>query len=210
VSDARAEQIAYYRARAAEYDDEAYESKNDDWKSEMARLVSAFEAWPLDGASSVVELAAGTGQWTARLARRGARVTAIDASPEMLEINGRRLAAEGLDADHVVADLLAWTPGRVWDAAVACFWLSHVPDASLAPMLSAMAAAVRPGGSVFVADKVEGRGHTARVLRDGRSFTVVDRTRSQDVLVSAFAAAGFSVDVEQIGRRFVAITGVRG
>lgn len=205
MSGALDEQVAYYRARASDYDDEAYDSKSDDWHAEMARLVDAFDRSTIVG--DVIELAAGTGRWTARLAARASSVTALDVAPEMLAIARRRAPAARL----LCVDVLRWTPPPEcrWDAVVACFWLAHVPDGSLAAMLSTMASAVRPGGTVFVADKVHGNHRTERTLRDGRSFTVIDRTRPVDEWVAAFDVAGFDVSVETMGKRFVAISGAR-
>ena len=42
-------------------------------------------------AGEVLELACGTGLWTVELARHAASITAVDASPEVLEINRSRL-----------------------------------------------------------------------------------------------------------------------
>ena len=93
------EQLAYYRARAGEYDrwfvregryDRGRKARQM-WFSELEQVRAALSAVPLDGAD-VVELAAGTGIWTDVLAGRAAYVTAVDASPEMIELNRRRLA----------------------------------------------------------------------------------------------------------------------
>jgi len=205
MTDALEEQIAYYRARAAEYDSDAYETRPAEWHAEMAALVAAFDDVGWAG-REVVELAAGTGFWTSRLVASGASVTALDASPEMLAV----AASKSPGVTTVVTDLLRWSPARTWDGLVACFWLAHVPEAQLASMLSAMASAVRPGGVVFVADKAGGSPNTARVLRDGRPFSVVDERRPPASWAPRFEAAGFvDVSVSVVGRRFVAITGVR-
>lgn len=198
------EQVRYYRERAAEYDD-AYDGRPPDWQAEMARLRAVFDGCAgLDG--EVVELAAGTGQWTARLVARGAQVTAIDAAPEMLAIATERCRGAIVTE---VADLLTWQPARTWDAVVACFWLCHVDDDELPTMLAAMADAVRPGGAVFVADKSNQTPNESRTLRDGREYEIADVRRPVSAWQPAFEAVGFDVEVAVTGRRFVAITGVR-
>src|SRR5262245_43875266 len=67
------EQIAYYRAAAAEYKVDA------DAARELAAALDAFRP-----AGRVLELACGPGAWTALLLRHATHVTAVDAAPEML------------------------------------------------------------------------------------------------------------------------------
>src|SRR5947209_5174278 len=72
-----AEQTAYYRARAGEYDEtSAFDA------AARADLVAALEDFAPRG--HVLELACGTGQWTGELAKHADQVTAVDAAPEML------------------------------------------------------------------------------------------------------------------------------
>ncbi len=53
----------------------------------MERALDAF-----DLGADVLELAAGTGLWSARLAARASSLTCIDASPETLALNRERTA----------------------------------------------------------------------------------------------------------------------
>ena len=123
------EQLAYDRARAPEYDrwfhrqgrydrgDDANRAwfEEDDanraWFEEVEEAARALESMPLAGAE-VLELAARTGSWTERLVDRGARVTALDASPEMSELNRQRLGARSNDVTYVRHDLLEPAPGE--------------------------------------------------------------------------------------------------
>ena len=75
----------------------------------------------------VLELACGTGSWTAQLLRHAAHVTAVDASPEMLALARARVGDDERVA-FVEADLFAWRPVRRYDVVCFGFWLSHVPD----------------------------------------------------------------------------------
>jgi demethylmenaquinone methyltransferase/2-methoxy-6-polyprenyl-1,4-benzoquinol methylase len=71
-----AEQRAYYDARAPEYDRGALLV---DGGEELRAALDAFAP-----ASDVLELACGTGVWTAPLLRHADTITAVDASPRML------------------------------------------------------------------------------------------------------------------------------
>jgi SAM-dependent methyltransferase len=183
------EQVAYYRARADVYD-ESYERDDPEWHAELAEVRSAFDAVPFGG--DVLELGAGTGQWTARIAPRVASVTALDAAPEMLRIARDRVGGVG-DVTFEVVDLLReWAPDRMWDGLVACFFVEHVPDALLPGLLDRVAAALRPGATVFVADGAHRPADDEVEVRElgGRSWRVVERRRTPEELSDAFGAAG--------------------
>jgi demethylmenaquinone methyltransferase/2-methoxy-6-polyprenyl-1,4-benzoquinol methylase len=105
-----AEQVAYYRAHAPDYDN--YLGK--DWDHSIEEL-------PISG--DVLELACGTGHWTRLLGARS--VIAVDAAPEVLALARRRV--RGLPVEFIQADVLAWQPPRRFDTVFFAFWLTHVP-----------------------------------------------------------------------------------
>jgi ubiquinone/menaquinone biosynthesis C-methylase UbiE len=65
------------------------------------RLVEACGIGP---GMRVLDVAAGTGNASLPAAQRGARVTASDLTPELLEVGRRRAEAQGLELDWVQAD----------------------------------------------------------------------------------------------------------
>ncbi|MFJ8364356.1 methyltransferase domain-containing protein [Streptomyces sp. NPDC093984] len=77
------EQIAYYRARAAEYDRVYTE------RGEVLGLLPLIDRLPVSG--DLLELACGTGQWTLLPAARTQSETAVDAAPEALAIARERV-----------------------------------------------------------------------------------------------------------------------
>ena len=93
-----AEQVAYYRARAPEYDQwwlregkfDHGEEFNRRWEAEIDRVHAALADFAPRG--DVLELAAGTGLWTVLLTRWADHITAVDSSPEALAINAQRTA----------------------------------------------------------------------------------------------------------------------
>jgi trans-aconitate methyltransferase len=56
----------------------------------------------------ILELASGTGIWTQELLRIGKKITAIDASEEVIAINRSKL--NSLSIKYHAADLFTWQP----------------------------------------------------------------------------------------------------
>jgi hypothetical protein len=92
-------------------------------------------------------------------------------------------------------DLWRWQPTRIWDSAVAFFFLEHVPDELLPTLLTTLHEALRPGAPFFVA---EGAAQDFTPVLEGRSiegrrFEVVERRRTIQEFESAFRNEGFSI-----------------
>jgi 2-polyprenyl-3-methyl-5-hydroxy-6-metoxy-1,4-benzoquinol methylase len=224
-----AEQLQYYRARADEYDEwwdrrgryDRGPAASAAWFRERATVESALDELDLRG--DVLELAAGTGIWTRRLALSATSVTALDASPEMIAVNRRRVGAAPAKVRYLVADLFAWEPDRTYDAVAFCFWLSHVPRDRLAPFAALVAAGLRPGGALFFVDGRREPTSTAvdhvlpspddevmtRRLNDGTAFRVVKNFWAPAELEDLFRTAGLAVRVRETPRYFQYGTGVR-
>jgi 2-polyprenyl-3-methyl-5-hydroxy-6-metoxy-1,4-benzoquinol methylase len=168
-----AEQIAYYRALAADYLDQGLDLPGGD---ELTEALDAFHP-----AGSVLELACGPGVWTGPLLRHATDVTAVDASPEMLAIAAARIGSERVR--FVQADLFAWQPARRYDVVFMGFWLSHVPAGRFESFWSLVAECLRPAGRVFFADDayrtpdelVEGPSSSTilRQIPDGTAYRLV-------------------------------------
>ncbi|GAB2595793.1 hypothetical protein GCM10027168_30570 [Streptomyces capparidis] len=201
-----AEQMAYYRAAAAEYD-RPYAERED-----LRELLAAADGLPITG--DVLELACGTGQWTPVLAGRARSVTAVDASAEVLAIARPRSAA----SPHVrflQADLFEWQPPRRYDTVFFAFWLSHVPPARLPGFWRTVAAALAPGGrAVFVDDGPAGAARedvladqpvpaVRRRLDDGSRYRVVKVFHDARTLTDDLTALGWSVRVRPAAGNFI-------
>jgi 2-polyprenyl-3-methyl-5-hydroxy-6-metoxy-1,4-benzoquinol methylase len=221
-------QLAYYRARAPEYDEWFHRHGRYDrgadqtasWHAELEDVRSWLVALDLDGLE-VLELAPGTGLWTKELLDAGASVTAVDAAPEMLEALRRR--CEGPRLTTVLADLFSWAPARRFDAVVACFFMSHVPDERFSSFLELVAGALRTGGPCFLLDGVREEASTARDhvlggepsqtmrrrLDDGRTYEIVKVFRGDEELSAACAHAGLAVDVRRTATYFQVAVGRR-
>jgi SAM-dependent methyltransferase len=167
------EQVAYYRALAADYLDQGLDFPGGD---ELAGALDAFQP-----KGSVLELACGPGVWTGQLLRYAADVTAVDASPEMLAIAAARVGRERVR--FVQADLFSWRPDRRYDVVFMGFWLSHVPPGRFESFWSVVADCLEPQGRVFFADDayrtpdelVEGPSSSTirRQIPDGTAYRLV-------------------------------------
>jgi trans-aconitate methyltransferase len=138
-----AEQLAYYRACAPDYSETVIP-----WTAAQDQLVEAMQSFRPTG--HVLELACGPGTWTPGLLRCAASLTAVDASPEMLELAAKRVEAGAVR--FIQADLFNWQPDRRYDAIFFGFWLSHVPLEHFAPFWSMIDNALHPRGQVFFID----------------------------------------------------------
>jgi 2-polyprenyl-3-methyl-5-hydroxy-6-metoxy-1,4-benzoquinol methylase len=96
----------------------------------------------------VLDIGCGTGALARELAqKRGAKVTAIDLAPRMIDV-ARLRTSQTLRVDYRVADIMALSP-RGFDVAIAVNTLHHLP---LAEIVERMANAVVSGGKVLIAD----------------------------------------------------------
>jgi demethylmenaquinone methyltransferase/2-methoxy-6-polyprenyl-1,4-benzoquinol methylase len=171
VADRRllSEQVDYYRSRAGEYDQWWFRTGRYDrgpklnaaWFADVAEVEAALGGFlSRTRPVSVLELACGTGLFTRHLAPRVTRVTAVDASPEVIACNRARVASGNVD--YVLADLFAWTPPSRYDLVFMSFWLSHVPQQRFDAFWSMVKNALAPGGAAYVIDSAHDPTSTAR------------------------------------------------
>jgi ubiquinone/menaquinone biosynthesis C-methylase UbiE len=91
------------------------------------RVVARFLA-PVEG-HTVLDVGTGTGRAAIALARRGALVTGVDASAEMLRVARRRAADRRVEVTFVQGDAHALEfPDRSFDVVVCLRVLMHTPD----------------------------------------------------------------------------------
>jgi SAM-dependent methyltransferase len=217
-----AEQRAYYRARAPEYDEwwqrrGRYDRGSGlaaEWDRQVAQVAAALEIFGATG--DVLEMAGATGWWTARLARTAGHLTVIDASPEALDLNRGRVGRH--DVDYLVADLFTWQPKRAFDVVFFSFWLSHVPRSRFSTFWSLVRSCLAPGGRVFLIDNRNdphptgeigdpfvvhrGRDQDLRRLHDGNKYRVVEVFYEPDELQSLLVDRGWDARLEAT-RRFI-------
>jgi demethylmenaquinone methyltransferase/2-methoxy-6-polyprenyl-1,4-benzoquinol methylase len=214
-------QLDYYRARAAEYDEwwlrqgryDRGREANAQWFGEQAVLGAELAAFEPRG--KVLELACGTGIWTEKLLAFASSVTAVDGSPEMLELARRR--QQSPNVRYVEADLFDWAPDEVFDVVFFSFWLSHVPPERFESFWQLVARCLTRGGRVFFIDSQREPTSTAadhrlpgaesqtlrRRLNDGREFEIYKIFYDLTVLEDRLHALGWECSIDKTERFFI-------
>lgn len=130
-----------------------YDDKED---AGAAAEVELLVGLGLDAGSTVVDLGAGTGQFTLAVAPYCARVVAVDVSPVMLERLHAKVAAAGATNVEVVrAGFLTYEHrGDLADIVYSRWALHHLPDFWKALALRRMRSCLRRGGILRLVDLV--------------------------------------------------------
>ena len=171
----------YYAQRAREYDASAgyLESASEAERGPMKRAIRRA----LRG-RDVLEVACGTGYWSAVIAASARSVLATDADPGMIDLALKRhgrlprlrfMVADAYSLDGVSVD---------FNAAFAHWWWSHVPRQNIQEFLGALHGRLLPGSLVLFTDQMpyeargrridaDGNAWERRTLTDGRTFEVI-------------------------------------
>lgn len=213
--DLLAEQRAYYRARAPEYDEwwrrlgryDRGDEMAEEWERQLAVVEAALASFGATG--RVLELAGGTGWWTQRLATTADSLTVVDASPETLELNRQRVRRD--DVEYIVADVFDWMPQQRYDVVFFSFWLSHVPRARFGSFWARVRGCLAPGGRAFLIDNRNDPAPTPEVgdpyvveytpdvhrrrLADGSEYRVVKVMYEPGELEALIVAEGWSAEI---------------
>ena len=157
--------IAYYARRAGEYEQiYAKPERQPDLEFLRKKIPQRLRG------RRVLEVACGTGYWSALVAPVAASLVATDLAEEPMAIaRGKGLKVRFEKAD---AYRLPETLGR-FDAALAVFWWSHVPRRRIPEFLASLHARLEPGARVLLMDNryVEGSSTpVAEVDADGDSY----------------------------------------
>jgi ubiquinone/menaquinone biosynthesis C-methylase UbiE len=136
-----------------------YEEVFEPFTQEFA--LKAIEALGLQPGARVIDSGAGAGGAALELARRGARVTAVDASVGMVARVIERAAAAGLAVNALVMDgqRLAFADAR-FDAALSVFGIILFPDAVAG--LAGLRRVVKPGGGIALVTWTEPEAYELR------------------------------------------------
>ena len=210
------EQIAYYRARAGEYD--ATSPIDGDPFVQHTDMVRAA-IHDLGRRERVLELAAGTGQWTPQLAEQAGALLVTDSSPEMLDLNRAKTGPRD-NVKYAIADALDMPPTHDRDLVFFGMFLSHVPPSRFEAFWDVLAGLLAPDGIAFVVDEADHglweedwvdreAGLIHRTLNDGTVHRAVKVLWQPDQLAQQLAALGWEASLTGSGPFYWGIAGRR-
>jgi demethylmenaquinone methyltransferase/2-methoxy-6-polyprenyl-1,4-benzoquinol methylase len=201
-----ADQVAYYRQRASEYDVTAYANVAAA-RARIARLVAEMQP-----TRRVLEIACGTGLWTQALARLADTVIAIDAAAEAVAIARDRVRSQNVMFE--VADVFSWATEERFDVIFFSAWLSHVPTSRFEQFWQLLRRLLASGGRVLFIDEhvdvrdkeayVPGRDEVVeRRLRDGRQFRIVKNFIDPERLEHQLRDLGWDCQIRRDGSDWI-------
>jgi len=215
------QQIAYYQARASEYDEwflrqgryDRGTELNSQWFQEVEQVRSALDQFKPYG--QILEIACGTGLWTQRLSEQADQIMAIDAVGEVVTLNQQRL--QSARVKYVQANIFEWQLKEQYDVVCISFWLSHVPEEYFESFWRMVRCATKPGGRVFFVDSKYEPTSTARdhqlrekqsetILRrlnDGREYEIVKIFYEKDDLGKRLNQIGWKAEVKETEHYFI-------
>ena len=178
-----------YAIWAASYDSE----KNALIVVEESHVNSLLDTLPI---TTALDVGTGTGRYALKLARRGATVTAIDQSPEMLALAQNAACAEGLTIDFQLASLdndLPFASDR-FDFLICTLMLCHVPN--LVHAIQEFYRVLQPGGHLLITafhpEAIE-RGWRTMFRRPEAIYFLPNMLHTRADYLDALAATGFTV-----------------
>lgn len=198
--------VEYYDRRLAEYDEIYHRPERQPDLAVLAGLVRRA----IDGAR-MLELACGTGYWTAIAAETAAHVTATDASPKALEAARARIDQPHVRFRLADAHTIDATDGD-YTAVLAAFWWSHVPRAAVPEFLAGLAAALGPGARAVFLDnryvegsstpisrtEADGNTYQRRRLNDGSDFEILKNFPSRQQLHDDLSLVADDIDIHEL------------
>lgn len=204
-----AELLDYYRRRANEYEAIYAKAERQEDLAKLRHLIA-----PRFRGANVLEIASGTGYWTAVMADGAQSILATDMAEEPLRI----AAAKPLPAGRVrfeIADAYELPPSLgKFDAAFAGFWWSHVSRKRLADFLASLHGRLLHGARVMFLDNLyvqgsstpvagidaEGNTFQNRKLADGGQIRIMKNFPSEAELREVLAP--FGTDIEYLALEY--------
>jgi demethylmenaquinone methyltransferase/2-methoxy-6-polyprenyl-1,4-benzoquinol methylase len=197
--------VRYYAQRAAEYE-RIYQLP--ERQVDLKALRAAVEA--ACAGRRVLDVACGTGYFSACAARSALSIDGVDANEETLALARAKHLPNASFAQGDAYRLAP--PAAPYGAALCTFWWSHVPKARLDEFLQGLHRTLAPGAAVLFADNryapgsstpiarsdAEGNTYQVRKLVDGTEHEVLKNFPTAAELVACGMRFGTAVEVRYL------------
>lgn len=146
--------------------------------------------------TAVLDVGTGTGRYALKLAQRGATVTAIDQSPEMLAVARYTAHTKGLVIDFQLAsldDTLPFESGQ-FDFLICALMLCHVPN--LAHAFQEFSRVLQEGGYLLFTDlhpDIVSQGGRTDFRKPGTKYLIFNTLNTRADYVDALVMNGFTI-----------------
>ena len=149
----------------------------------------------LDG-DTALDVGAGTGRFSLRLARRGWKVTAVDPNADMLSIAERTAVRESLQVGFIHSPIEGGVPvpPSAFDLVVCALTLCHVPD--LPGAIREFHRAMAPGGHLLITDvhpDFVAAGMPTQFVEGGVTYHLPNEPHTQEDYLQAVGDAGLNI-----------------
>ena len=197
--------IQYYAKRAHEYE-RIYQrpERQSDLRALQASIEDAFVG------PDVLDIACGTGYFSASAARRACSLTGVDGNEETLELARQKGLPNASFRRADAYDLGA--PARPYSGALCTFWWSHVPKDRIEAFLVNVHRQLEPGAAVLFADNTyvegnstpvvrtdaQGNTYQSRRLESGASYEVLKNFPDAAELVAWARRFGTAIELRQL------------
>lgn len=196
---------SYYSRRVSEYDAIYDKPERQESIQALTQLLVGLLA-----DRRVLEIACGTGFWTARYSRQSRGVTATDINQSVLDIARKRLADDPAVQLQVSDAFALETAGDGFDGAFAGFWWSHIRLTEIRRFLDGLHARLVPGARVVFIDNMfvpgsntpisrtdaDGNTFQRRRLADGTEYEIVKNFPMEDPFRKIIGNAGDRISFE--------------
>jgi ubiquinone/menaquinone biosynthesis C-methylase UbiE len=180
----------------------------------LGRVDGAYDRFAsrIERGQQVLDIGCGTGAFTLRAARRGAKVKGIDTNPQMLQIAEERVRSAGLTGSVELAEMgvaeLDEEEAQRYDAVMSGLCLSELSEEEVSYTLREVARILRPGGIVLVADEIKPQGRANRLIHAliraplaALTYVITQQTtHAASNLSKKLKAAGFAIVSVRLNR----------
>ncbi len=164
-------------------------------------LIATEELYSLDmldglKGETALDVGAGTGRLTLKLARNGWKVTALDPNSEMLSVARRAANDEGLPIQFIHSPIEGGlsVPSTSFDLVVCALTLCHIPD--LRGSVNEFYRALAPGGHLLITDvhpDFISAGMPTQFVEHDVTYHLPNEPHTRDDYLQAVADTGLSI-----------------